>query len=553
MSTQHGNYNSEGMAPSSDSANESSSLTCPTCWGRFELSEILSIATHDALRGDSILGPEAMLRFEATRHDDRGRVLDSKGCVCPALACPHCRRKLPSGFCEQPHHIFSIVGEQSSGKSYYLAVLSKKLPEALLKSFGVSFTDADPTGNLALNGLREKLFSAKTPDQAVFAKTQLTGEMYEKIQLADWPEPLMFPKPFVYTAQKANGDDHGFSVIFYDNGGEYFRPDKDIVSHPGAKHVAFARGILFLFDPFHSPGFRKRMDEDSSKDPQMTKPILDQQGVLLATMRNRIQTIHGMLISEKIETPLSIVVGKCDAWQHFLVDNHWSNPIHDNTLDLTAIGRNSDIVRQLLMELCPEIVANAEAISHNVCYFAASSFGHVPLESSVGQIAPDPTRLKPLMTEIPPLWLLSQTPDTCKFVPGRFAPPQEEPQPTTAETAPAVTQSFDFKSPCTPIVSELNKLICAYLVAGDGCLSAAEERWLEENIGSGSTEEIVEVVENHDYKELPDQIARMTSKLQPYERAWLLNAKSAWSQLAHCDDQQDADLQAFEWVCAQIT
>ena len=41
-----------------------------------------------------------------------------------------------------------------------------------------------------------------------------------------------------------------------------------------------------------------------------------------------------------------------------------------------AIEDNSSLVRELMEEYCPYIVANAERISSDVCYFAASAFGH---------------------------------------------------------------------------------------------------------------------------------------------------------------------------------
>lgn len=529
------------------------------------MDEVLAIAHHDALRGDSVLGENEMLRFLPDRFDHLGRPLDSMGSICPDSACPHCRHKLPSGFLHQPHHIFSVVGEQSAGKSYYLAVLTKTLPATLFTHFQVYLTDADPIGNLQLNTLRNTLFSAETPQAAQLAKTQLTSEMYEPIQLQGWPEPLRFPKPFVYTASKRQSNVKGFSIVFYDNAGEHFRPNVDIVKNPGAKHVAAASGILFLFDPFHSPDFRRRMRNADAKDPQFNRTAIDQQGVLLATMSDRIKAIQGMPIGEQIKTPLAFIAGKCDAWQHLLGENPWSEPIRDGVLDLNAIHRNSASVRRLLMGICPETVAGAEAISDNVLYFPVSSFGHTPLEvkakSGEPIVVPDPAQLKPLMSEVPPLWLLSQIPGTRAFVPSRSIPVREvngttvtAPKPCVSAvgTPPAVERVFDFKAPCTPMVGDLNRLICAFLVAHDGHLSDAEEKWLEENIGPGSIEEIVNVAQSLDYEELHNQIARMTSHLVIEEQEWLQNARPFWSQLVHCDGEAGADLDAWEWICGQI-
>jgi hypothetical protein len=75
------------------------------------------------------------------------------------------------------------------------------------------------------------------------------------------------------------------------------------------------------------------------------------------------------------------------------------------------VEENSGVIRALLYQLCPAVVANAEALSSNVMFFAASSFGHTPIKIKVGQqtkYAPDPTKLQPMFVEIPPLWILSQ-------------------------------------------------------------------------------------------------------------------------------------------------
>ncbi len=136
-------------------------LTCPVCWLKFDLGEIMHLATHDSLRGDPVLGEDAPQRFLATRFNDRGQALDALGLPCTEIACPHCRRALPPGFTEMPHHIFSIVGDQSAGKSYYLSVLMKMLPMSLYDNFSVVFQDADPAGNALLNEMKQTLFGAR--------------------------------------------------------------------------------------------------------------------------------------------------------------------------------------------------------------------------------------------------------------------------------------------------------------------------------------------------------------------------------------------------------
>jgi hypothetical protein len=146
-------------------------FTCPVCWFKFDRGDAMNISVHAALRGDPLLGEDAMQRFHATRFTDRGQAMDAMGIAAPDLACPHCRRKLPPGFMETPHHIFSVVGAPSSGKSYYLSVLTRTLQTSLYQNFGVTFRDADPSENVILTQMRTQLFSASTPEDAFLAKT----------------------------------------------------------------------------------------------------------------------------------------------------------------------------------------------------------------------------------------------------------------------------------------------------------------------------------------------------------------------------------------------
>ena len=84
--------------------------------------------------------------------------------------------------------------------------------------------------------------------------------------------------------------------------------------------------------------------------------------------------------------------------------------LQDGQLDLAAIRRNSDRVRTVLVSLCPGLVATAESLASEICYFAVTSFGHQPTViaagANKGRIAPDPQRLAPAHVEEPVYWLL---------------------------------------------------------------------------------------------------------------------------------------------------
>ncbi len=387
---------------------EHGEFTCPVCWLKFDRGDVMNVAVHASLRGDPMLGEAAMQRFFATRYNDRGQALDALNLPTTDLACPHCRRKLPPGFLDTTHHIFSIVGAPSSGKSYYLSVLVKLLQQNLFQKFNVTFRDADPSENVILTQMKTSLFSAGTPQEAYLAKTDLEGALYET--LPRYGRKVKLPRPFTFRLSSADDASREASIVFYDNAGEHFEPTRNSSDSPGAQHIAVASGIFFLFDPLHSAEFRARLN--GVMDPQMAIQRMDQQDVILAESEVRIKTILGLDAKQRVLTPLAFMVGKCDTWVKTLDSDALLPCSVDGRVQLGNLKANSARLREFMMEIAPQVVANAEAISSNVMYFAVSPLGASPVEfldrDGSMKIGPDPKKLNPINVDAPTLWVLSQ-------------------------------------------------------------------------------------------------------------------------------------------------
>lgn len=388
-------------------ANPKSAHTCPCCWKSFAISDVMNIATHDTLIGDPELGSHLKLRFQAERFNDLGQALDPEGLVSLDLACPHCRGRLPPSFLTQEQLIFSLVGAPSSGKSYYLSILLKRLPEDLIRHYNVNLQDADPNGNIGLNEMKSRLFSATTPEDAFISKTDFEGLMYERLKRNGKLVPL--PRPFVYNLQDLNDVEKRAALIFYDNAGEHFQPTVALDDSPGALHVAASSALFFLFDPATSRPFRKALGKFD--DLQLNTQVTDEQDIILTEMGIRIKKIRGKESYERIDTPLAVIVGKYDLWKS-LVPEGALQLSYESPLDEEAIESNSAQIRSLLLQHCPTIVANAESISNQVMYFPSSPLGHSPQEITqgplAGKIAPIPELIKPTLVTEPALWALSK-------------------------------------------------------------------------------------------------------------------------------------------------
>lgn len=400
---------------------EHGELTCPTCWLHFDHSDAMNIATHASLRGDSKLGQDDMQRFVPLRFNDAGIALDAMSIPSPNLACPHCHRKLPTGFLEDEHHIFSIVGAPSSGKSYYLAILVRELQDALFKNFNIAFRDADPTQNRLLNDMKNRLASGGSPQDVALPKTALEGGMYEK--LPRYGQMVALPKPFVYRLTPCSDRDaNEVSIIFYDNAGEHFQPGRNSADSPGAQHVASASAIFFLFDPLNSNAFRNFLNGNSDPGANLEQ---DQQDVILAETETRMKDLLGLGKGGRAATPLAFMVGKGDALEHLLPPDEMEPIVVDGKVDAEAVDRNSEKVRSMLTSHHSAVVANAESISSNVRYFLVSAFGAPPIRFKMPdgsfQIGPDPAKIRPRDIEHPTLWALSQiAPDLVPSVSAQY-------------------------------------------------------------------------------------------------------------------------------------
>lgn len=376
---------------------------CPQCWMTFRPGEVMAIACHEDLRGDPVLGSAAMRRFLPRTFDEQGFPTDEMGCTCRDLACPHCRHQLPLDLFRLPFHIVSLVGIQRSGKSYYLAILARILSQILARDFAVRWEDLDPTGNIPLNDLRNRLFAAPDAESAALEKTALGGVMYTEVHRSG--RVVAMPRPFTYRVTHPSGQQAAF--VFYDNAGEHFMPGISVEESPGALHVTEASAILFLFDPLVSTEFRKQLKPGS--DPQLElHDVPDIQDIVLDEMRVRFARARGHAARDNLSIPFGVLVGKCDAWIQLVGGREVLRPvIRQGRLDREALAHNSALTRQVLQKYCPEITARLDALSSETLYFPVSSFGHTPMRTSRG-VAPDPKRLQPWLAEAPVLWVLDQ-------------------------------------------------------------------------------------------------------------------------------------------------
>jgi hypothetical protein len=405
-------------------------IVCPHCWHRFRVEDFLFIARHQGLVGDPVLGENAQQRFLPSRFTPEGNAVDAAGLSCPDRACPRCHLRIPQPASEMPPLLLSIVGATASGKSYFLTSMVWELRRSLSSDFALSFRDADPINNRIINDFEEILFLNSEPDQLVaLRKTELQGDLYDQVFLDNMVVNL--PKPFMFSLTPADHhpDRDGVqrrmsrTLVMYDNAGEHFEPGMDSVDNPTTQHLLHSDTVFFLFDPTKDVRFRRRL---TGTDPQLSiSSRVQRQEIILNEMISRIKKYSGMKVGAKTAKSLIVLVSKADVWIHLLGHDiprepfRWMPELHTCALDMAVVRNVSFQIRTLLQEVCPEIVATAEAFAGDIVFLPNSALGHSPeLDTESGLLGIRPQDITPFWATVPMLCFfhergfIPETPDS---------------------------------------------------------------------------------------------------------------------------------------------
>lgn len=409
-------------APPTQAGGESDAVSlvhrviCPHCWHIFKPEQVLWVAQHEDLMGDSLLKEEP-LRFLPTLFTLEGQAIDARGMVCHTLACPHCHLAIPRVLLENEITFISIIGSAGSGKSNFLAAMTWELRRQLAREFAIIFADGDKEANWILNRYEETLFLPDDPERPVFLeKTRTQGDLYRSVPLGG--QETQLPKPFLFTLHPAANHPLaskrsrlGRIVCLYDNAGEHFGVGQDTSLSPVTRHLSQAKVLMFLFDPTQDSRFRARC-KGQTVDPQVTEPPQTvRQETILTEATLRVRKHAGLSAYQRYDRPLLVLVGKSDIWSGMLPEDIQSEPIlanvdqvtHLGAIDIARVDRVSQALRKLLLDITPEIVSVAEDFSRDVVYMPVSALGHSPEKQETGLYV-RPRDVKPHWVTIPLLY-----------------------------------------------------------------------------------------------------------------------------------------------------
>jgi hypothetical protein len=399
-----------------------SSVVCPHCWQKFRTEDILWIAQHESMRGDMILGSDAMMRFRPTRFTTNFEALDIRGVACTHLACPRCHLEIPRVLLETDPLFFSVIGVPSAGKSCLYASMTWDLRSRMPRDFGLSFGDADPTNNRVLNEYEETFFLQSDQDRHVaIRKTETSGQNYDQLRLRD--QLVVLPRPFIFTMRPLEKHPHfgkaemSRVICLYDNAGEHFLLGDDAAAKMATQHLNRARVIMFLFDPTQDPRLRPKARAGSkaaiAASTSGVQPKMQRQETILIETAHRIRQTTGLSPHKKIDRPLLVLISKSDVIRKLIDGDITSEPVVRNPgggpsfVDLTRVESISKKIEALFLETVPEFVAAANDSFTFVRYIPVSAFGRPPepIPGDAGASADGQAAMGIKPKDISPAWV----------------------------------------------------------------------------------------------------------------------------------------------------
>jgi hypothetical protein len=371
-------------------------IVCPHCWHEFPPEQLHFIATSPELSFDHVVPGGAPRRFLPSQFTFQGDAIDPAGGVCTETACPSCHLKVPRLLAQRKIISVSIFGAPGSGKSYLLAAMTHRIAQ-VLHEYGLSIDDVDAEANVILHEYEKELFHQPTADTRVqLKKTDIAGAGSEWYSTVNWRgRSRLLPKPFLFRldaiARAQNPGTADRVLCLYDNAGESFEPGGETEDNPVTRHMSRADGLIFVFDPTKETAFR-RACQARSNDPQWSDQRMSRQSALFSEAISRILRYRGLLPTDRIDTPLIVLLPKFDAWSFLLTDQSlpafWASTETTDAngsptskrFDARAVLAVSQQVRKMLQAHATPLLTRIESTCNpqKVLYLPVSATGCSP-------------------------------------------------------------------------------------------------------------------------------------------------------------------------------
>ncbi|HEY0755602.1 MAG TPA: hypothetical protein VGD98_16710 [Ktedonobacteraceae bacterium] len=371
-------------------------IRCPYCLQPFHPGDCPIVSTVN--QGKVLRFPPAPKTLEYTR--SRTWIEELTG---PEFTSELATRQCPNPDCQKAlfeniemcdNINIAIIGDASSGKTHFIAVLIDQLKRGVLMQNGNGHVRLMHLNRFTSEAYRTIYQEPILRDRTVVAAT--ARGRYDAVGRAIRAEPL------VYQLSIQDNDantTNTINLLLYDIAGENFVDNNLLVLF--GEHVLRADGIIYFADPMDMPNIHQQLP--GHLQTAITGRKAEE---ALSTVMFRMEQYNKIRIGGTIDIPTAITVSKSDLFQYIIPRQEWPHywlmykPAYDGRIHLEDIRRIDQEVRYILKQQGEYPLLQISKRFEQASFFAVSATGNAPDNHNKY------SRIEPHRCLDPLIWLL---------------------------------------------------------------------------------------------------------------------------------------------------
>jgi len=287
--------------------------------------------------------------------------------------CPHCKKLLFEGIETCDNLNIAIVGDTSSGKTHYIAVLIDQLKRGFLIQDGSGFVRLMHLNEFTSSTYRDRYYRPIIQNRTSVRGTE--PGMYNADGKPVKSEPLVYQ---LHMQDRTGDAGSTINLLLYDISGEDIADSTKLVQF--GEHILRADGIIYLADPLAMIHLCQRLPAHL-QPAQMTGRTAEE---VLSTMMFRLEQYNRVRPGENIAIPTAIVVSKADLLQYVIDSNERAKfrfmyrPHYNGKAHLEELYSINQEVYKILERYGEIPLLQMSRRFDQVSFFAVSATGNAP-------------------------------------------------------------------------------------------------------------------------------------------------------------------------------
>lgn len=363
-------------------------IRCPRCRKQFHPSDMRIVSLTDETNVLYKPPPRGSFRYYVSRFWTPEIAGEKYTMALARRVCKHCDKLLPEREIDETLNI-AIVGDTSSGKTHYIAVLIDQLKRGVIVQAGSGSSRLISLDQETDRRYRDRYYKPIIEER----DARTAGTQRGKFDAAGVPIPS---EPLVYQltlSSNATSPARAVNLLFYDIAGEDIADSISIVQF--GEYILRADAILYLADPVTMERVRQQLPAYLQPDPASISARSAHE--VLTTIMYRFEQYQRVQPGERVDVPTAIILSKSDLLRYTIPISVQRNFIifqrssYDGKAHTQELLRMHQEVESCLRAYNEQALLQVSKRFTNLNFFASSATGSPP-DSNGKYIRIDPVR-----------------------------------------------------------------------------------------------------------------------------------------------------------------